>query len=162
MDSFWLELLFAELFVLLVFVGPMILFGAAYRRGHYHVSLLVMRWYYLLGRILPHWRRFGALYIAQVYISMGDFDAAIPYAEEAVAAYSRVKKPWGKPWLATAQGCLGVILTRQGNFDRAESLMDEALAVGKMRAGFRTVLEINAATTYINRGRIEEAEQLLD
>jgi tetratricopeptide (TPR) repeat protein len=162
MDSFWQNLLFAELFVFLFFIGPMFAFGAAYRRGNYRVSLLMMRWYYLLGRFLPHWRRFGALYLAQIYISMGDFESALPYAEEAVAAYERVKKPWIKPWLATAQGCLGVILTRQGHFDRAEALMDEALATGRMRPVFRSVLEINAATTYINRGRIDEAERLLD
>ncbi len=159
MDSYFYILL-GEIGFLGSLVAPLVAGNRLLRRGQYAPAL---KWFLLcrrLGRIMPRRRSMLALKLCACYIGLGDFDAALTYAEEAVCEVEKRNHGQGVRSLATAY--LGIVLTRLGQFDRADALLTSALATPRLRPRLREMVSLCAASVQINRGRFAEATVLLE
>jgi tetratricopeptide (TPR) repeat protein len=133
-------------------LGPFLL-----HRRKYRAALLCFRFAHLWSPLLRTWRGPSACYLAATYTEMGDEHRALACAEEAVKYNQR---SWSRHRLSSYL-YLGTLLGQQGDFERAEQVFDEALRIKQGPAVVRHAVQIHAAHTYMVRGRLEEAEQLL-
>ena len=115
-----------------------------------------------VSRVLPTWRCVANINMAACYLTIGDYVAALPYAEKAVAHYEDAHAPRYRSVKALASAYLGIALLRGGQIERAEKLLDAALNLGTLRPAYRDMTESAAAGVYIQRGRLTEAKRLLE
>jgi tetratricopeptide (TPR) repeat protein len=151
-----LLILFGEIGLLLV---PVLIGALHLRRHRYARALPWFRYAYALSRFIRSWRGVMALNLCACHVGLGDYAAALSYAEEAVRETDRLRQ---RRNALQARGYLGIVLTRLGEYARAEQLFNEALNGPRLRPRLRTEIESCAATTYVHLGRLEEAARLLE
>jgi tetratricopeptide (TPR) repeat protein len=144
--------------LLLLFVTPIYLGIHFYRHERYQAALRCFRLLYRLTPLNPRWRGPAACYLAATYSQLDDYETARTYAEEAVRENGRRKY---RKLLLNSQLQLGAALSLQGEYEQAEQLFDEALSGATKPEGLRRWVEIHAASTYLMRGRLDDAEKLL-
>src|SRR5579871_4476860 len=143
---------------ILLFFGPIYLGILLYRRERYRAALRCFRWLYALTPLIRTWRGPAACYLAAAYTHLEEYEPARMYAEEAICENRRRKY---RKFLLSSQLHMGVLLSLEGDYEQAERLFDEALADSTAPAALRRWVEVHAANTYLMRGRLEDAEQLL-
>jgi tetratricopeptide (TPR) repeat protein len=158
MDPLYVLLVLLYSFFLLFF-GPTYLGLLLYRRERYRAALRCFRWLYALTPVVRTWRGPAASFLAATYTSLEEYEPAHVYAEEAVRENTRRRY---RRFLLSSQLQLAVLLSIEGEYERSERIFDEILSGPSALVASRRWAEIYAANTYLMRGRMEDAERLLN
>lgn len=152
-----LSLLLVYLALLALLLAPVNYAAYLLSQGRSEEALRLFLWFHRLRRFLPNWKGPLALNIAACYINLGHTLEAMPYIETAIAELGRRNMT---VHLALAKAYQGILLTRKGEFERAEQVFAELFA-SRLPPRFVPHIEQYAAGCYLNIGRFAEAEAAL-
>lgn len=152
-------LLLLEITLLIALMAPIYIGAILFKRGLYRQALPWWQWCYRLSRVIRSWRALMSINMGACLEALGEFVQARPYLEEALRETEKGYKRRLRP---VALINMAILLLREGDFDRAEQLLDEAFAARRLSRQVRTILLIDAAAVYINKGRFAEAMRLLE